>query len=134
MNNILTPKNFQKIGMSIFLVFMLVFSFFFGILDAFANQSPSVTTHSANSITFNSARLNGFFDPHSSHTSAWFEWGTSAAGLENSTTKTTGTSARQFNRTITGLSANTTYFFRAVAQNTHGTEEGQIRSFRTLAP
>ncbi|MCD5384773.1 MAG: hypothetical protein LRZ94_00470, partial [Candidatus Pacebacteria bacterium] len=41
------------------------------------------------------------------------------------------TSQGRVSRTLSGLSANTTYHFRVVAQNTHGVERGQTRSFRT---
>jgi len=101
-----------------------------GVSDAEASQSPSVTTHSATQIEKSSATLNGYFDPHSNYSYGWFEWGTSSS-LGNTTSKIGSSSSKQFDRTITGLNSNTTYYYRAVAENDYGREYGQVRSFTT---
>ncbi len=123
----------KAIAIAVFAMFVTVLSLFFGALDAHAAQSPSVTTHSATEIGTSSAKLNGYFDPHGSYTTGWFQWGTTAS-LGNSTATIGGSTSRQFDRTIPGLSSDTTYYFRAVAENSHGREYGQIRSFTTGAP
>ncbi len=130
MTKILEMRYVRIIGIAVLLAMTVLFSFFFGAIDAHASQSPSVNTHSATNIDSSSAVINGYFDPHSSYTQGWFEWGTTSS-LGNSTAKTGGSIERQFNRTISGLSSNSTYYFRAVAENAHGKEYGQIRSFTT---
>ncbi len=96
------------------------------------NNTPSVTTYSATDITNNYATLNGYIDPNGSSTTRWFEWGTSYGNLYNSTNHLfQGTNAGNINQQITGLIPNTTYYFRAVAQNTNGTSYGNTLTFQT---
>ncbi len=130
MTKISDIKSTKTIAIVLFAMFATVFSLFFGALDAYATQSPSVTTHSATEIGSSSAKLNGYFDPHGTYAYGWFEWGTSSS-LGNSTATTGSSASRQFDRNLSGLSANTTYYFRAVAENAHGKEYGQVRSFTT---
>lgn len=96
-----------------------------------------VTTSSASSITPASARLNGYAgNMNNNSTTGYFEWGTSASNLAFTTLSQnlgSGNSAPFFD-TITGLEANTYYYFRAVATNSTGTSKGDIKFFRTLRP
>lgn len=94
---------------------------------------PSVTTYQATNTSNNFAILQGYVNPNgTSDTTRWFEWGTQSYSLNNSTTKLgQGTSAGNFSETITSLSYNTTYYYRAVAQNSAGTVYGGIQSFYT---
>ena len=96
-------------------------------------QLPSVTTYQASGVTSSFAVLEGYVDPkNTSNTTRWFEWGTTSWDLNNSTAKINqGVSAGTFNDTITGLSPNTTYYYRAVAQNDAGRVEGGVQSFTT---
>ena len=45
-----------------------------------------------------------------------------------------GTSSTAFNQPITGLTANTTYYFCAIVQSSEGTAFGNVLSFTTAAP
>jgi len=92
---------------------------------------PSVTTNSASSVSQNSATLNGYVTPNGANTNAWFEWGTSAYYGNTTTSINYGTNATSYNNTITGLTVNTTYYYRAVAQNSQGTVYGSSLSFTT---
>ncbi|MEX2054505.1 MAG: hypothetical protein WD883_03120 [Candidatus Colwellbacteria bacterium] len=99
-------------------------------------DAPDVTTLSATSITTTSAVLRGEVDPNGGSTAAWFEWGTSASNLNRTTSSQSvgsGNSNVLYTTGITGLSANTTYFFRAVAENGEGIDRGSILSFNTGA-
>ncbi|MHB8651893.1 MAG: hypothetical protein ACYC8S_02045 [Minisyncoccota bacterium] len=93
---------------------------------------PSVTTLSVNSTNDTFAILQGYVNPNNtSDTTRWFEWGyTTSLGF--STGKLAqGSSAGNFTDTISNLTANTTYYYRAVAQNSYGTVYGSVLSFTT---
>lgn len=96
-----------------------------------------VVTSAASSITPASARLNGYAGSmNNNSTTGYFEWGTSPSNLAFTTVSQnlgSGNSAPFFD-TITGLEANTYYYFRAVATNVTGTAKGDIKFFRTLRP
>jgi uncharacterized repeat protein (TIGR01451 family) len=100
-----------------------------------SNTYPTVVTVSSTNITGTSATLNGTVDPNDHTTNAWFEYGTSSTLSTNHetihTTAGSGNSAVDFNQGITGLAQNTTYYFRIVAENNHGTKRGEIKSFST---
>ncbi|MEK7152101.1 MAG: hypothetical protein AAB773_01595 [Patescibacteria group bacterium] len=94
-------------------------------------ELPSVTTNSATNITQSNAQLNGYVNPNNtSNTTRWFEWGTTQS-LGNGTPHYNQSYAGNFSESISGLAANTTYYFRAVAQNNAGTSYGSILSFYT---
>lgn len=94
---------------------------------------PTITTNSATSISQNSAAINGYVNPNgTTDTVRWFEWGTSASGLNNQTTHYNhGTNPDGFSTNLSGLAQNTTYYFRAVAQNSQGVVQGATLSFVT---
>jgi uncharacterized repeat protein (TIGR01451 family) len=96
---------------------------------------PTVVTLSASNTSLTGATLNGTVDPNDHSTTAWFEYGTSST-LTTSTETThvsmgSSNSVENLIKNITGLTANTTYYFRAVAENTHGVKKGDIKSFTT---
>ena len=96
------------------------------------NDEPDVTTYSASEIDTDSATLNGYVDTNGTSTRRWFEWGTRSGSLYNETDKSSrSTSSRNFEQTIYNLSPNTTYYFRAAAENNNGTDYGNVLSFRT---
>ncbi|MCH8028668.1 MAG: hypothetical protein IH874_01895 [Candidatus Dadabacteria bacterium] len=96
---------------------------------------PTVTTDPATSVGSSSATLNGTVNPNGSPLTAWFEWGTTTS-YGNTTTIInyggSGTSPIPFSWSISGLSPNTTYHFRTVAQNSAGISLGNDRTFTTL--
>ncbi len=92
---------------------------------------PAVTTSGANSMSQNSATLNGYVAPNGANTNAWFEWGTSASFGNTTSSVSYGTGATSFSNSISGLSPNTPYYYRAVAQNAQGTVYGNTMSFTT---
>ncbi|HEY4475197.1 MAG TPA: hypothetical protein VJB92_00510 [Candidatus Paceibacterota bacterium] len=95
--------------------------------------APIVNTNSATSISQSSAVLNGNVNPNGSDTTAWFEWGLNpslgaATGFQS---LGSGFGTLNISSVISGLAANATYYFRAVAQNSRGTSYGNILSFTT---
>ncbi len=99
------------------------------------NYPVSVTTQSATNVGSNSAVFNGSVNPNGYTTTAWFEYGTgSTLASFNETTHTAEGAANGSSSLVqstTGLNPNTTYYFRAVANNSYGTVKGNISSFTT---
>jgi alpha-tubulin suppressor-like RCC1 family protein len=98
----------------------------------------TVTTVAASDFTDTSATLNGSMTAGSNAATVWFEWGTSPT-LANANATTpqaiaAGTSVVPFSASVSGLAANTTYYFRAVASNNGGTAKGDSSSFSTALP
>ncbi|MBI4691943.1 MAG: hypothetical protein HY773_00650 [Candidatus Terrybacteria bacterium] len=95
---------------------------------------PTATTTSATNITQTSAILNGTVNPNSNSTSAWFEWGTTSSlgNTLSSINAGNGSSNVDVAITLSGLSENTVYYYRAVAQNSYGIAYGSIMNFVTL--
>jgi len=87
-------------------------------------NQPTVTTNPATSIATTSATLNGDlnnlgYDPAvctNCKCITWFEWGPITA-MGNRTPAQTRTFTGSFSADITGLSPNTTYYFKAFAKN-----------------
>ncbi|MFA6135879.1 MAG: fibronectin type III domain-containing protein, partial [Candidatus Paceibacterota bacterium] len=96
-------------------------------------NTPIVITNSATNLSQNSATLNGSVNPNGAATQYWFEYGTSVSLGASTASQSlgSGTSAQNVNSYISGLSANTTYYFRAVATNQYGSAQGSILSFTT---
>ncbi len=94
-----------------------------------------VFTETATNVTSTSATLNGTVNPNGLATTAYFEWGTSSTLATFSTTPFqsigSGTSVVSVTANLSGLSVNTTYYYRVVGQNSAGTQRGSIVSFTT---
>ena len=85
-----------------------------------SDTNPSVTTNSATNITQTTATLNATVNPNGDSTYAYFQWGLTTS-YGNTTTAEyigSGTSNVSYPKSISGLSPNTTYHFRAVAYDT----------------
>jgi hypothetical protein len=92
----------------------------------------SVATTVASPVTASAARLNGLMTQTSGYgTNVYFEYGPTASLGFNTGSQNIGTSLVSFYDTITNLTPDTTYYFRAVANSTQGTVRGDILSFRT---
>ncbi len=96
------------------------------------NEAPDVTTRAATSIDDDRATLNGRVDGNGLTTRAWFEYGTSRSNLDDETRERSyGSGSTSYDEEIDGLRANTTYYFRAVAENSEDTVYGSTLSFYT---
>lgn len=98
--------------------------------------APSVTTGTASSITNTGATLQGTFVRNGGTSNQYrFRWGTSnvaCTSLTNASTLTTFSSDGSYSiGIISGLSANTTYYWCAYATNSVGPTSGSVLSFIT---
>ncbi len=96
---------------------------------------PIVTTKPATFITKDSASLRALVNPDGRSTSGWFEYGKSYA-LTNRTESYhvgSGSVDTDLLKYLASLDVNTTYYFRAVAENNCGKAQGSILSFTTEA-
>jgi hypothetical protein len=106
-----------------------------GATSAFASGKPFVETKPATSIGETQAQLNGVVNPNGATTKYWFEYGTTISyGKKTAEVSIgSGTSNLEEFKTVTGLTANTTYHFRVVASNVNGTSDGSDAAFTTAA-
>ncbi len=95
--------------------------------------APTVTTGSASYVTSHFAMMSGTVNPNNASTTVWYEYGTTSGSYGNSTfTQTvTGSSDETVNTLVSGLSADTSYYYRIAAQNSAGTAYGSEKSFTT---
>jgi len=100
-----------------------------------AQHPPAVTTKAATKITVSTAVLTGSVNPQGEATQYWFFFGTKSnlAGARKTVLLNagSGTAAAAASRTISNLTAGTTYYFRLDASNAAGTTTGTILKFAT---
>jgi hypothetical protein len=99
--------------------------------------SPSATTLSATSITFDGAILNATVNPKGLSTNAWFEYSKDPTLATNVTTTApqelgSGSTDSTITQTLSGLDSGQTYHFRVTATSSAGTKKGVIFTFSTL--
>ncbi len=103
--------------------------------ENYYEDAPRVYTESATSIEEDSATLNGSVDPNGSYTEAWFEYGTTRSLRYTTDHRSIGSFdySRDYSIRVYNLSPDTTYYFRAVARNSYGTDYGNILTFTTYS-
>ena len=97
-------------------------------------QNATVSTINATDITPTNATFNGNVNLGGLTGSAWFEYGTDLNFGETTTLdgfNWSGGYSGSYSTNISGLTANTVYYFRAVAQNDQGRVYGNVVSFTT---
>jgi hypothetical protein len=97
---------------------------------------PTISTSSISSVTTSSATCGGSItsDGGGSVTNRGVCWSSSTASPTLSSSYTSdGSGTGSFTSTLSGLSANTTYYVRAYATNSAGTAYGSAISFKTSA-
>ena len=99
--------------------------------DEDESNEPDVTTRSATNVGAGSATLNGRVDGNGSSVRAWFEYGTNTNFGYLTSKSSYGSRSTDYNKNISGLTPNTTYYFRAVAENSRDTVYGNIFYFNT---
>jgi len=102
---------------------------------------PSITIEQPDPIGAEKTTLHGSVNPNGVSADTWYEWGAdpSLTVFTNSPVVILGpiSAPSPVDFTLSGLSSNTTYYFRLAASNTTGTRKSGIYSFTTtqlLAP
>lgn len=95
-----------------------------------------VSAATSSGITCTGATFNGTLtDTNGVQTNAWFDWGTSwsevNAGSSSKTSNQIFSTPQDFSQSITTLTQNTTYYYRAAFSNIYGVAYGDIVSFTT---
>ena len=102
---------------------------------AAAATPPVATTGSAEQVTTSSARVGGTVNPGGAATTYHFEYGTTTAYGLSSTPRNAGTGSEPVtvHATLAGLTADTEYHYRVVAENGAGTAKGNDATLHTAA-
>ena len=96
-------------------------------------SAPTVTTIDATDITYNSAKIQGHVDVNDAViTSRGFYYGTTPYDMNQRVY--CGSGAGDFNKVLNGLSASTTYYYKAYATNSNGTSYGVMKRVVTSPP
>jgi sugar lactone lactonase YvrE len=101
-------------------------------------EPPTIVARLASELKVGSAALNANIDPEALATAYWFEYGpTTAYGTKVPLTPESigsGSSVVKVSQTVTGLSKETTYHFRAVAESSAGIVMGADKTFILIPP
>ena len=97
---------------------------------------PAVTTNSVTNISSTTATCGGNVssDGGGTVTARGVCWSTSQSPTVSNSHTTDGNGTGSFSSSLTGLNAGSTYYVRAYATNSAGTEYGEERSFSPMAP
>ncbi len=103
------------------------------VVDDNDDEIPTITTLAVIDRGSNHASVDGFYDANGCSVTTYFEYGTTQSLGRQTTSLDRGNGSGSMAQFISGLSANTTYYYRAVGTNCEGTSRGVIRSFTTLS-
>jgi len=101
--------------------------------EARESGAPIVSTKGETSVSRSTAILNGEVNPNGGQTSYWYEYGSANSLGTVSLRQLIGGGYLTYAapRQISGLQANTTYYYRIGAENQYGKVYGEILSFQT---
>jgi hypothetical protein len=96
-----------------------------GALDGVPTLGPAATTGAATGVTEKEATVHGKVNPEGLETKYYFEYGTSEKYGEKTAEASAGSgmSVVEVSKALTGLTANTKYYYRIVATNSKGTAD-----------
>ena len=114
----------------IFIITLVVLGFG---LASNAQAVPSITTDQVVFIAARNVYLNATVNPNGNYTNVWFQIDTinPPAGSRGYQGVGNGNSSINVQAGVINLNLNTTYYYRAVAQNASGLSFGSIKSFTT---
>jgi C1A family cysteine protease len=97
---------------------------------------PSATTGTAINVSFNTATLQGVTNPNNASTTYYFEYGTTFGYGSSTAVSSAGSGSGDVSVSapLSGLTANTTYYYRLVTVNKFGTTYGNELTFTTSPP
>jgi len=108
------------------------------VIDEVVRQAPfppTVSTVAATEVKSDGAKLNGVVNPDGRETTAWFEWAEDASfTVYDVTTEQavgSGSEDQNLDAVLTGLSPETTYYFRIAAKSGPAEARGDVESFTT---
>jgi hypothetical protein len=101
---------------------------------AAAATTPGASTGSPWDVSYSSAVVSGFVNPHGEATNYVFQYGpTKSLGTQTPLAPVgAGTSSVKVTQTLTGLQPLSTYYYRVLASSPGGAGTGGIESFKTL--
>jgi hypothetical protein len=121
----------------LFLLIMVVGLAGFNITSE--KEAPRAITGEARDISKSSTKLTGIVDAGDEKATAFFRWGTSSSlgsDADEISAKESPilakSSGKDVSAELSGLKANTKYYFRLIAKSTAGEDLGEIRSFKTI--
>lgn len=96
-------------------------------------DAPIVTTSNNTSASSSTVALSGTVKPNGASTTYWFEYGTTTSFGNQSSSQAIGSGYSAISATgfISGLKANTLYYYRLSAKNKFATVDGAMYSFQT---
>ena len=98
-------------------------------------QPPTVTTDDGTPTAHNAATVHGTVNPNGYATYAWFEYGTdntfASKLIADNVSRGSGVADVAATAGLTGLTENTTYYYRFVGASSAGTTYGAIKNFKT---
>ncbi len=123
----------NNIGKTTIILLIALIASSFGFNGASASSIPSLTTGPADFISSRNVSLNASVNPNGAYTQLWFQIDTSNPPIVSRGHQGAGSGNYFVNiqAGIINLRLDTTYYYRAVAQNSNGTTYGEIRSFTT---
>ena len=96
------------------------------------DNAPSVDTLSPTSVDTDSATLRGDLNDDGNDTNEiYFKWGTSSNNLSHTLNAGTKSNTGTFSKNLSGLNEDTTYYYKACATNSNGSDCGAVESFDT---
>ena len=123
----------NNIGKTTIILLIALIALFLGFNGASASSTPGLTTGPADFISSRNVSLNASVNPNGAYTQLWFQIDTSNPPIVSRGHQGAGSGNSFVNiqAGIINLRLDTTYYYRAVAQNSNGTTYGEIRSFTT---
>lgn len=103
-------------------------------LKSFVGDPPTVETRDVEEVTSTQAVLRAYVNANTLATTFFFRYGADSTGVLAETAEQDGDDGVTLvaqDETVSGLTANTEYFFQVVATNDWGTSESEFNSFTT---